>query len=56
MLITDNVYSNSEDSDSEKSGREMDSDIEREKELTYERPVYKEDLIVSVELFLLGIN
>ncbi len=43
--------SNSEDSDSELSGRECDSDIEREKELTYDRSVYKQDLIVS-SLFL----
>jgi hypothetical protein len=40
--------SNSEDSDSEMSGREVDSDIEKEKEMTYERAVYKSDLIVSI--------
>jgi hypothetical protein len=39
--------SNSEDSDSEMSGREVDSDIEKEKEKRYERTVYKTDLIVS---------
>lgn len=38
--------SNSEDSDSELSGREVDSDIERENEFTYEKPVYKEDIMV----------
>ncbi|CAF0889090.1 unnamed protein product [Brachionus calyciflorus] len=38
--------SNSEDSDSELSGNEVDSDIEKEKEISYERTVYKEDLNV----------
>lgn len=38
--------SNSEDSDSEMSGKEVDSDIEHEKEITYDRVVYKEDLQV----------
>lgn len=36
--------SDSEDSDSELSGREIDSDIEKEKEVSYDRPVYKDDL------------
>ena len=38
--------SNSEDSDSEASGREIDSDVENEKRISYERKVYKDDLIV----------
>jgi echinoderm microtubule-associated protein-like 6 len=38
--------SNSEDSDSEMSGKEVDSDIENEKEMTYDREVYKDDLKV----------
>jgi WD40 repeat protein len=38
--------SDSEDSDSELSGREIDSDIEKEKEKSYDRPVYKEDLVI----------
>ena len=42
--------SDSEDSDSELSGREIDSDIEKEKEISYDRPVYKEDLTVSKEV------
>ncbi len=37
--------SNSEDSDSDLSDvGELDSDLEAEKQLTYERPVYKEDM------------
>ena len=36
--------SNSEDSDSEMSGREVDSDVENEKQISYDRSVYKEDL------------
>lgn len=36
--------SNSEDSDSEMSGKEVDSDIENEKEISYDRVVYKDDL------------
>jgi microtubule-associated protein-like 6 len=36
--------SNSEDSDSEMSGKEVDSDIENEKEISYDRTVYKDDL------------
>ena len=36
--------SNSEDSDSEMSGKEIDSDIENEKEISYDRVVYKDDL------------
>ena len=36
--------SNSEDSDSEMSGKEVDSDIENEKEISYEQVVYKDDL------------
>jgi hypothetical protein len=43
---------NSEESDSEMSGKEIDSDIENEKEISYDREVYKEDLVVS-ETFLL---
>ena len=39
--------SNSEDSDSDLSGKEVDSDIENEKQKSYERPVSKEDLLVS---------
>ena len=38
--------SNSEDSDSELSGKEIDSDIENEKQIIYDRDVYKDDLIV----------
>ena len=45
--------SNSEDSDSEMSGREVDSDIEREKEVSYDRAVYKSDLIVSKGLIMM---
>jgi len=36
---------NSEDSDSEMSGKEIDSDIEKEKEISYDRKFYKEDLV-----------
>lgn len=36
---------NSEDSDSDLSGREVDSDMEHEKEITYDRKIYKDDLI-----------
>lgn len=36
--------SNSEDSDSDMSGKEVDSDIENEKEISYDRVVYKDDL------------
>ena len=37
--------SNSEESDSDLSDvAELDSDIEKEKEIDYDRPVYKEDL------------
>ncbi len=39
--------SNSEDSDSDLSGREVDSDIESEKGKNYDRKLYKEDLVVS---------
>ena len=39
--------SNSEDSDSEMSGREVDSDVENEKQISYDRSVYKEDLKVK---------
>ena len=39
--------SNSEDSDSELSGKEIDSDIENEKQIVYDRDVYKDDLIVK---------
>lgn len=38
--------SNSEESDSELSGKEIDSDIENEKQISYDREVYKDDLIV----------
>ena len=38
--------SNSEESDSDMSGREVDSDIENEKEISYDRKIYKEDLVV----------
>ena len=40
--------SNSEESDSEASGREVDSDVENEKQISYDRSVYKEDLKVSL--------
>jgi hypothetical protein len=36
---------NSEESDSDLSGREVDSDIEHEKEITYDRKIYKDDLV-----------
>jgi len=36
---------NSEDSDSEMSGKEVDSDIENEKEISYDRKFYKDDLV-----------
>lgn len=37
--------SDSEESDSEMSGKEIDSDIENEKQITYDRDIYKDDLI-----------
>lgn len=40
----------SEESDSDASTREIDSDIEKEKEVSYDRQVYKEDLQVSLNL------
>ncbi len=40
--------SDSEDSDSELSNREIDSDVEKEKEVSYDRQVYKEDLQVKL--------
>lgn len=39
--------SNSEDSDSEMSGKEVDSDVEKEKEISYDRTIYKDDLVVG---------
>ena len=38
--------SNSEESDSDLSGKEVDSDIENEKEKSYDRSVARDDLIV----------
>ena len=35
--------SDSEDSDSDLSGNEIDSDIEREKQISYDRTLYRED-------------
>ena len=40
------IDSNSEDIDSDASGKEVDSDIENEKEISYDRKIYKEDLVV----------
>ena len=45
--------SNSEDSDSDLSGKEVDSDIENEKEISYDRSVCREDLVVSQSRFRL---
>lgn len=39
--------SDSEDSDSDISGAEIDSDIEREKQISYDRPLYREDYQVK---------
>lgn len=35
--------SDSEDSDSDLSGAEIDSDIEKEKQISYDRSLYRED-------------
>lgn len=39
--------SDSEDSDSDLSGNEIDSDIEREKQISYDRILYREDYQVG---------
>ena len=48
--------SNSEDSDSELSGKEIDSDIENEKQIVYDREVYKDDLTVNFIHIKLELN
>lgn len=40
--------SNSEESDSDLSGKEVDSDIENENEKSYDRSVARDDLIVKI--------
>ncbi len=45
--------SNSEDSDSDLSGKEVDSDIENEKEKSYDRSVARDDLIVRIKILVL---
>ena len=44
--------SDSEDSDSDLSGDEIDSDIEREKQISYDRTLYREDYQVRYLLAL----
>jgi hypothetical protein len=39
--------SDSEDSDSDLSGAEIDSDIEKEKQISYDRNLYREDYQVN---------
>jgi hypothetical protein len=43
--------SDSEDSDSDLSGTEIDSDIEKEKQISYDRNLYREDYQVKKILF-----
>ena len=45
--------SDSEDSDSDLSGTEIDSDIEKEKQISYERTLYREDYQVNISFLLL---
>jgi hypothetical protein len=45
--------SDSEDSDSDLSGAEIDSDIEKEKQISYDRALYREDYQVKNFLFFL---
>jgi hypothetical protein len=40
--------SDSEDSDSDLSGAEIDSDIEKEKQISYDRNLYREDYQVNI--------
>jgi uncharacterized protein YjbI with pentapeptide repeats len=40
--------SDSEDSDSDLSGAEIDSDIEKEKQISYDRDLYREDYQVNI--------
>ena len=47
--------SDSEDSDSDLSGVEIDSDIEKEKQISYDRTLYREDYQVK-EFYLLFLN
>ena len=44
--------SDSEDSDSELSGDEIDSDIEKEKQISYDRTLYREDYQVIFFFFI----
>jgi hypothetical protein len=44
--------SNSEESDSDLSGKEVDSDIENEKEKSYDRSVARDDLIVKKNIYI----
>jgi hypothetical protein len=48
--------SNSEDSDSDLSGKEVDSDIENEKEKSYDRSIARDDLIVRINILVLLIK
>lgn len=43
--------SDSEDSDSDLSGAEIDSDIEKEKQISYDRTLYREDYKVKLDGF-----
>jgi hypothetical protein len=45
--------SDSEDSDSDLSGAEIDSDIEKEKQISYDRTLYREDYQVNISFLLL---
>ena len=46
--------SDSEDSDSDLSGAEIDSDIEKEKQISYDRTLYREDY--QVKFFKINIK
>jgi hypothetical protein len=43
--------SDSEDSDSDLSGAEIDSDIEKEKQISYDRTLYREDYQVNISFY-----
>lgn len=44
--------SDSEDSDSDLSGAEIDSDIEKEKQISYDRSLYREDYQVKKYIYI----
>ncbi len=46
--VTAYLDSDSEDSDSDLSGAEIDSDIEKEKQISYDRNLYREDYQVNI--------